>query len=437
MVRSPDTIFALSTPRGRAGIAIIRVSGPEAESSLTALARLVPEARLATLAVLRDPASGEPIDRALVLWFPAPGSFTGEDVAEFHIHGGPAVIAGVLAALAQVAGCRLAEPGEFSRRAFDHGKLDLTGVEGIADLIASETPAQRRQALRQMGGAFARLTESWAARLLRALAHLEALIDFPDEDLPGDLLAPVLAETAALAAEIRLQLADGRRGEILRDGLSVALIGPPNSGKSSLLNALAGRDAAIVSAVAGTTRDIVEIHLELGGYPVILADTAGLRESADPIEQEGMRRTRARAAAADVVLMVRDVSDPVPCETGNAAGIGATRLTVWNKIDLVPPPASEIGVSARTGAGLETLVARLAAAAESLMAGPPVVVTRDRHRGALGSCLAALDRAAGAIETGLMAEDLRLAIRALGRITGKIDVEDVLDMIFRDFCIGK
>ena len=432
-----ETIFALSTARGRAGVAVIRVSGPAAGTTLEALAGKIPEPRRAQLARLSDPASREEIDRALVLWLPGPGSYTGEDTAEFHLHGGPAVIAGALVALGRISGCRLAEPGEFSRRAFENGKLDLTGAEGIADLIEAETAAQRRQALRQMGGEFARLTEGWAARLKRALAYLEAAIDFPDEDLPAELLVPVLAEAAALGMGIRRCLADGRRGEILRDGLSVALIGPPNRGKSSLLNALAGREAAIVSAVAGTTRDVIEVHLDLAGYPVVLADTAGIRDSTDIVEQEGVRRAMARAQSADLVLAIRDASDPVSRETTLSELPADTVVTVWNKIDLAAAPEDGIGVSARNGAGLDALIARLAEAVEQRLGGTAPVVTRQRHRAALVECAEALERTQAAEEPALIAEDLRLAMRSLGRITGKVDVEDLLDVIFRDFCIGK
>jgi tRNA modification GTPase len=433
-----DTIFALSTARGRAGVAVVRVSGPAAGTTLETLARRIPEPRRAVLALLADPATGEAIDRALILWLPGPASYTGEDTAEFHLHGGQAVIAAALAALVGIAGCRLAEPGEFSRRAFENGKLDLTGAEGIADLIEAETAAQRRQALRQMGGEFARLTEGWAARLKRALAYLEAAIDFPEEDLPADLLAPVLTETVALGTEIRRSLADGRRGEILRDGLSVALIGPPNSGKSSLLNALAGREAAIVSAMAGTTRDVIEVHLDLAGYPLVLADTAGIRDSTDIVEQEGVRRAMARAQSADLVLSIRDASDAVSRETTLPDLPADSILTIWNKTDLAAaPPADGIGVSARSGAGLDILIARLAEAAEQRLGGTAPVVTRERHREALTACAEALARAGAAEEPALIAEDLRLAMRSLGRITGKVDVEDLLDVIFRDFCIGK
>jgi tRNA modification GTPase len=434
---SAGTIFALSTAPGRAGVAVIRVSGVAASASIIALAQRCPAPRRASLATLTDPETGEAIDHALVLWFPGPGSFTGEDVAEFHVHGGPAVIAAVLAVLGRMAGYRSAEPGEFSRRAFENGKLDLTRAEALADLIEAETGAQRRQALRQMEGGFARLTEAWSTRLVRCLAHLEAVIDFPDEELPDDLMVTIAGETAALGGAIRQHLADGHRGEILRAGLSVALIGPPNSGKSSVLNALAGRDVAIVSSVAGTTRDVIEVRLDLAGYPVTLADTAGLRDSADMIEQEGIRRALARAASADFVLHIVDAADGVSRETTLDNGFEAVVITVWNKIDLAPPPDGALGVSAHSGAGLDRLIARLAEAAERRLAGAPPIVTRQRHREALEACAVALDRAVDAGEPALLAEDLRLAVRALGRITGKVDVEDLLDIVFRDFCIGK
>ncbi|GGF32545.1 tRNA modification GTPase MnmE [Aliidongia dinghuensis] len=431
------TIFAPATARGRAGVAVVRVSGPAAGASLAAIAGGVPAPRTAHLAALVDPATGETIDRGLVLWFPGPASFTGEDVAEFHVHGGPAVISGLLAALGRLADCRMAEPGEFTRRAFLNGKLDLTQAEGLGDLIAAETAAQRRQALGQMAGGFARIAEDWALRLTRTLAHVEAAIDFPDEDLPEDLLGPARAAAEALEREIRARLADGRRGEILRDGLSVALIGPPNSGKSSLMNALAGRDAAIVSAHAGTTRDVIEVHLDLEGYPVILADTAGIRDGADPIEAEGIRRARARAEAADLRLLVLDATRPAHVVDFVALRDDATVL-VWNKTDLAPVPPDGLGVSATTGAGMGDLVAALAVRAEGLLAsGDAPVVTRERHRAALEECAACLGRAIVGRDPALVAEDLRLAVRALGRITGRVDVEDLLDVIFRDFCIGK
>jgi tRNA modification GTPase len=429
-VTAEETIFALSTARGRAAIAVIRVSGPAAGQALTMLAGPLPAPRRAALRSLR--ADDEVIDQALVLWFPGPASETGEDLAEFQVHGGPAVVGGVLDGLAQIPGCRLAEPGEFTRRAFLAGKLDLTGVEGLADLIAAETAVQRRQAMAQMDGQTARSVADWAARSLRSLAYAEAAIDFADEELPGDLMAGVQEVAREIALEIGSTLADGRRGERIRDGLSIALIGPPNTGKSSLLNCLAGREAAIVSSQAGTTRDVIEVHLDLAGYPVILADTAGLREAQDPIEAEGIRRAQARAGAADLKILVLDSAD-VSRETWPAHD-----LLVWNKCDLAPAPDNGgIAVSARTGTGIDDLLTACAARAADLLGGPAPIVTRARHREALVTAAAAFDRAANGTEPALIAEDLRSAVRSLGRITGRVDVEDLLDVIFRDFCIGK
>ena len=307
----PDrsTIFALSSGRPPAAIAVVRVSGPRAGVALEKLIGRLPEPRKAALARVRDPASGEVIDEALALWFPAPRSETGEDVAELQLHGGQAVIAGVLDALAMIEGCRPAEAGEFTRRAFENGRLDLTAVEGLADLIAAETQAQRRLAFRQLKGLIGDRAEAWRRRLIEALALVEARIDFSDEaDVPEDLLGPALHAAQQLRDEIAGVLADGRRGERLRDGLVVAIAGPPNAGKSTLLNRLARREAAIVSPYAGTTRDVIEVHLDLDGYPVTLLDTAGIRDSDEPVEQEGVRRARERAAAADLVLWVIDPS---------------------------------------------------------------------------------------------------------------------------------
>ncbi|KAA5606510.1 tRNA uridine-5-carboxymethylaminomethyl(34) synthesis GTPase MnmE [Roseospira marina] len=447
------TIFALSSAPGRAGVAVTRVSGPHAEAALCALTgRTTPPApRRAVRARFRDPATGEVLDDGLVLFFPGPDSFTGEDVAEFQGHGGRATTRALLDALAGVPGLEPAEPGAFTRRAFDAGKLDLTAVEGLADLIDAETAAQRRQALRQMGGALARLTEGWRDRLVRALAHLEATIDFSDEDLPEALLPALQADVAALVAEITAHLAAPPRGERLRDGVHVAILGPPNAGKSSLVNALARREAAIVSAIAGTTRDVVEVHLDLDGFPVVLADTAGLRESADVIEQEGVRRAHARAAAADVRLVLLDGGAGDPLDPAVAAlTADPEALVVLNKTDLRPDGAQHalalpdgrapLGLSLTTGAGFEALLAavtdRVRALAEA-GAGAPPPLTRARHRHALAETRDALTRALDAPLPELVAEDLRLAVRALGRITGRVDVEDLLDVIFRDFCIGK
>ena len=444
---NPTTIFALATAPGRAGIAVLRLSGPQAGEAVQAIARFMPPPRVARRAQFRDPFGGETIDDGLVLFFPAPRSFTGEDVAELHVHGSRAVVAALIEALTRLPGLRLAEPGEFTRRAFENGKLDLTAAEGLADLVAAETSAQRRQALRQLEGELGRLYEGWRERLLRALAHVEAEIDFPEEGLPGEIWDRVRADAKVLRQEIAAHLADGRRGERLREGLSVAIIGPPNAGKSSLMNALARRDVAITAATAGTTRDVIEVGLDLGGYPVVLADTAGLREAADAVEEEGVRRARARAAAADLRLVVVDATRPEEARALRGL-IDADALIVANKIDLAPGDsaawADELGagpvlrLSVATGEGMPGLLARLEAEMKSRFAaaGAPII-TRARHRAALEEAAAALDRFAIATLPELAAEDLRAATRALGRITGRVDVEDMLDIIFREFCIGK
>jgi tRNA modification GTPase len=440
------TIFAPSSAAGRAAVAVVRISGARAGAALDALTgRPRPMPRVATLVRLKDPASGLALDEALVLWFPAPRSFTGEDMAELHLHGSRAVVGAVLAALSHLPGLQLAEAGAFTRRAFDAGKLNLDEVEGLADLIQAETEAQRRQALRQLAGELGSLTEQWRERLLRALAHTEAEIDFPDEDLPGGLIAALTPELHGLRTEIGRHLDDNRRGERLRDGLSIAIIGAPNAGKSSLLNRLIRREAAIVSTIAGTTRDVIEAQLDLGGYPVILADTAGLRDlegasGHDEIEREGMRRALARAEAADLKILVLDATDPALGQLADAS-----TLVVVNKIDLAPRPIEVPGhrvhaLSAKTGAGLDDFLAALqrevaARLADADTAAP--VITRARHRAVLADTAAALERASAGRSPELIAEDLRLAARALGRITGRVGVEDVLDVIFREFCIGK
>jgi tRNA modification GTPase len=454
---------------------------------LRALAGGEPVPRVARRVRVSDPAGGEPIDDGLGVWVPGPRSATGEDVAELHLHGSRAVLAAVMAALRRL-GLRLAEPGEFTRRAFLNGKLDLTQAEAVADLAAAETEAQRRQALRQLDGALGLLYRGWAERLLRLVAHLEAAIDFPDEDLPPEIEARVAADSAAMAHEIERHLADGRRGERLRDGIAIAILGPPNAGKSSLLNQLARREAAITSPIAGTTRDVIEVAIDLAGYPVVLADTAGLRESADLIEQEGLRRALQRAESAELRLFVFDASRPQDA-AGAAAWPGPDTILVANKADLLagtgqPFPALREGacpgpdpgvadtarrlgegaaavaeagpltpahsagggeggipgvicVSALTGQGIPELIALLGARiAEDYDSAAPLL-TRARHREALEEAAIALRRSLTAELPELRAEDLRLAWRSLGRITGRADVEDLLDVIFADFCLGK
>jgi tRNA modification GTPase len=437
-----DTIFAKASGAGQAAVAVLRLSGPGAGPTLAQLAGRLPAPRHASLRRLRCPRSQEVLDQALVLWFPGPQSYTGEDSAELHLHGGAAVVAGVAEALAAL-GCRPAEPGEFTRRAFLHGKLDLTQAEAVADLIAAETAAQRRQALRQAEGALATLYGTWTTRATRILAHQEAAIEFEMDDLPSDLSAQARREAAALRQEIAAHLDDGGRGERLREGLSIAILGAPNAGKSSLLNALVGRDAAIVSAQAGTTRDVVEVRLDLGGIPAILADTAGLRATQDEIEQEGVRRARRRAEEADLLLVVFAADAAPDAETLALAAARSDAVLVASKADLAPPPALIAGrvplpTSARTGAGLDTLKAALAAAAERRagLADAPVL-TRARHRAALTEAAARLAEAADAPRPELAAEAYRGAVLALGRLTGRVGVEDVLDVVFGDFCIGK
>jgi tRNA modification GTPase len=447
----PSTIFALSSGRLPAAIAVVRVSGPQAGAALQALAQRMPAPRQAMLARLRDPADGEAIDDALVLWFPGPRSETGEDTVEFHLHGGRAVAAAVLNALGRIPELRPAAPGEFTRRAFENGKLDLTGVEGLADLIGAETEAQRRQAFRQLAGLLGERAEEWRTRLIAALALVEAIIDFPDEgDVPHNLMAPAMAIATELHGEIGALLDDRRCGERLRDGAVVAIAGPVNVGKSSILNRLAGRPAAIVSPHAGTTRDIIEVNLDLGGYPVTVLDTAGIRDSQDPVEQEGMRRARERASEADLILWVVDATDPDPAPP--LVELAAQFSEIWvilNKCDLKRDGGEYpdwlrrhkcLSLSAKTGESFDTLLTMLEELlVNTFSSSESALITRVRHRHVLSNCHQALERARGepAGREDIIAEELRLAARDLGRLTGRVDVEDVLDVIFRDFCIGK
>ncbi|WP_158927842.1 tRNA uridine-5-carboxymethylaminomethyl(34) synthesis GTPase MnmE [Acidisphaera sp. S103] len=425
-----DTVFALASGSIRAAIAVIRLSGPATGAVVAALCGgSLPAPRHASLRRLRDP-SGAMLDHALVLWMPGPGTYTGEDCAELHVHGGRAVIDGVAAALTN-AGLRPAEPGEFTRRAFLNGRMDLVEAEAVHDLVAAETEAQRKQALRQLEGELGALYQDWADRLRGILAYQEALIDFPDEDLPPEVEDQLVTTLHVVRTEIGTHLNDAGRGEKLREGLFFAITGAPNVGKSTLINALAERDVAIVSEFPGTTRDVLETRVVLGGVPVTLVDTAGLRETTDSIEAEGVRRAIARAEDADLVLTV--------VEAGSPPGDTAASLLIANKADLgLPGPDGALRISAKTGLGMDALRTRLAEAARKMTesSGPPPL-TRFRHRAALLEAADHLDAAEHAELPELRGEDLRLAMRALGRITGHVSVEDILDTVFSKFCIGK
>ena len=436
------TIFALATPPGISGVAVIRISGPDAKRIYQSMIKAAPEPRLAQLVKLYATDGHTVIDQALSLYFPAPNSFTGEDVVELQTHGGRAVIQAVLSALAALPGYRLAAAGEFTRRAFANEKLDLTQVEALGDLLHAQTEAQRRQAMAQLSGVMGDQYRHWADGLTRILAHYEAYLDFPDEPIPADIESGLQQRLAELQQAIAAHLADDRRGEMLREGLRIAIIGPPNAGKTSLLNALAQRDAAIVSSTAGTTRDVISVDLDLGGYPITLYDTAGLRESADAIEIEGMRRTQLTAQQADLRILVFDATDPAATtDTLWQQYRIEPHLVVWNKADLGERREARgegILLSTKTGYNLEALLVVLSGKAKEMLGqSEGAVITRLRHREALRACLAAITRSVVAALPELRAEDLRLARRELGRITGQVDVEDLLDIIFRDFCIGK
>lgn len=457
-----ETIYALATPLGRSGVAVIRVSGPEAFSGLIRLMNEksggLPPPRRAALRSLCHPISRETIDQSLILTFPAPTSYTGEDVVEYHVHGGRAVISSLFEVFSGFPSYRMAAPGEFTRRAFENGRMDLTKAEAVADLIDAETQAQRIQALAQMEGALAGIYEGWRARLMAALAHLEADLDFPDDDLPGGILATTRPVLEKIGKEIEAHLKDSRRGERLREGIRVVILGAPNAGKSTLLNALARRDVAIVSGLPGTTRDILDVSLDIGGYPVLLSDTAGLRPnmahkeetSHEAIESEGIRRAQARAKSADIRIFLFDASllpflDPQTLsllKEEETHGFGD--FLVFNKGDSFSGALPEmkgrtpILLSAKTGQGLDTLLEALLEKIRNVYAPRETPsLTRTRHRDFLEQARESLFRSLDAPLPELIAEDVRLAVRSIGQITGRVDVEDLLDVIFRDFCIGK
>jgi len=444
-----DTIFALATAAGRAAVAVVRVSGPATLSTVEALTGKPPKPRLAALRKLRH--DGVELDEALVLRFEGPASYTGEDSAEFHVHGGRAVVEALLSVLVEL-GLRLAEPGEFTRRAFENGKLDLAQAEGVADLIDAETEAQRRQALGQVGGALSQRYDRWRDLLVQSLAMLEAAVDFPDEDLPEEVAERARPGLRILSAELEAALADVSRGRRVRDGFRIALVGAPNAGKSTLLNGLVERDAAIVTDTPGTTRDVIEVPLVLGGYKVLLADTAGIRETADAIEAEGVRRARAWAEDADLRLWVVDgfhVKHTVKLEEAVRRG----DWLVLNKADIAEPSTLDEAERRWAGEGLRVLrlSARSADAvtqvrdalsahvADALSGAEFPAATRLRHAERLREAQDYLARALSEVglEVELAAEDVRLAARALEKITGRVDPEDVLGRVFSTFCIGK
>ena len=439
-----ETIVALASGVGSAGIAVIRLSGSSVRFGLETIAGDVPQPRRAVLRRLRDPESREVLDDALVLFFPGPASFTGEDVAELQVHGGRAIVSGVIAALTALPGFRLAERGEFTRRAVANGRMDLTSAEGIASLVEAETSSQRRQALRQAGGALEREAARWRQRLAALLALMEAEIDFPDEEDVPALFQSVRSGAEALRTEIEAALRGARSGERLREGAVMVIAGPPNAGKSTLLNTLARRDVAIVSPIAGTTRDTLEVHLDLGGYPVTLIDTAGLRETVDVIESIGVERARASLERADLVIWL-EADDA----RADPPALSAPLLRVLTKQDDSQSPSLqgpfptgfELGLSARSGAGMPVLLERLEQAArEALEGGETALVTRERHRRELETVvvhLATVQAADEATPVEFVAEDLRLAVRAIGRLTGRVDIDEIYDVIFREFCIGK
>ena len=446
-----ETIFALATAPGRAALAVVRISGPGATAVLGELGGSAVRPRVASVRALVHPVSRETLDRALVLSMPGPRSFTGEDVVELHLHGGRAVVEAVLESLG-VLGCRQAEPGEFTRRAFENGRMDLTEAEAVADLVDAESAAQRRQALDQLGGASSQRVTAWRDGLLSALAALEAAIDFPDEDLPEAVAGRARAPLAGLAETLRAA-ADDLRGEKVREGYRIALVGGPNAGKSSLLNRLVGREAAIVTEVAGTTRDVIEQALEISGFKAVLADTAGLRETEERIEAEGVRRARAWADSADLRLWVVDASAADGPWREAAGAVRQGDFLVLNKADLTPGEDARragdmadalelepIHASAADPDGLVELWAALERRiARDLEGTEAPTATRLRHRRLLGQAADHLDRAlaGGGDDPELMAEDVRLAARALETLTGRIDAEAVLGEVFSAFCIGK
>lgn len=441
-----NTIFALATPLAKSGLAVIRVSGPQAPYAVAALTGLKDwQPNLARYTALRRP-DGHVIDRGLVICFKAPKSFTGEDIAELQVHGSLAVIRELLDRLGDMEGLRPAEPGEFTRRAVLNGKMDLLEAEGLADLIDAETPAQKRQALSQMQGTVSHYYNQLRKQMIESLALLEAYIDFPDEEIPASVLQQVENNVATLKAMVKKTLADNRSGERLREGIRIVILGAPNVGKSSLLNALSRRDAAIVSTQAGTTRDIIEVHLNIAGFPVILTDTAGLRETADEIEEEGVRRALRHAEEADIKLVLFDAGQLTAPDTATSEQVNDKSIIIANKCDLAPKLKNNnillnnniLYISAKTGEGIDNLLKNIENIISSHFSSTSApLITRHRHRLLLEDALQYLEQFSSDKPLELACEELRSSAGAVGRITGKIAVDELLDVIFREFCIGK
>ncbi len=435
-----DTIYALSSGAGKGGVAVIRVSGKKVRFILKEVAHLEnPRPRHAYFKPLYNELN-EPIDQALVLFFEAPNSFTGEDTVEFHIHGGMSVMNALFQRLGQFPNVRPAERGEFSRRAVINGKMDLTQAEGIMDLVDAQTDRQRRQALSQMQGNLGKLYESWRQDLVRIMAYCEAFIDFPEEDIPPEKEKEIQLKIQSLIQEIDTHLNDNKRGQKLREGFQIALIGEPNVGKSSLMNALTRKETAIVTPIAGTTRDVIEAHLDVDGFPVILADTAGLHEGEGIIEKEGISRALRRAAESDLILHIQSLEDYPNTQNLPDSLHSIPRKIIWNKSDLFTHKtvSNGIQISAKTGAGIDLIWTEIIDYLKAhFNEGSASFITRERYRVALSEACERLCSALKASELELLAEDLRLAARAIGRITGRIETDELLDIIFRDFCIGK
>ncbi|MGN1091103.1 MAG: tRNA uridine-5-carboxymethylaminomethyl(34) synthesis GTPase MnmE [Alphaproteobacteria bacterium] len=435
-----DTIFALSSAAGQAGVAVIRVSGSETLTVYNALTgKENPKERYLQCNYILDKDKTQ-IDQAMTVYFKAPKSFTGEDVLEIHCHGSRAVIEKILSVLSEIKGCRMAERGEFTRRAVYHNKMDLTSAEGLIDLISSDTQQQRQWALRQMGGELQRLYDSWRQILVHNRAYLEAFIDFPEEEIPPQKMNEIEQEIQDLIFKIQKHLDDKNRGQALKNGFQIAIVGAPNVGKSSLLNYLSQKDAAIVSDTAGTTRDVVEVHMDIDGYPVVVSDTAGLHETAEEIEKEGIRRALVKAKEADLLLVLADAKNAPSLDEATKDMLKyENALLIWNKSDLVENKKAEgLFICAKTGQGVDVLQETISEKVKDKMsANDTPMITRVRYKVALNDCLNALKRFLKVQEIELKAEELRTASTALGKITGVVSTEELLDVIFSSFCIGK